>query len=160
MFYLAVVLEKGQIVDRGLDPEYEAELVVQLDGYRPHGVFDPRSFDADVETVAHLAFELRAQLAPEESGDVVRLDGMNRCARQVFIDRLQIRLLAEDDVSGVFALVHAPVVSGGEVAIDRAAPPRELVEPAHEIRFASHPLEMRCARCQSAMWLKALSAIR
>jgi len=54
---------------------------------------------------------------------------MNRRARQVLIDRLQIRLLAEDDVGGVFALVHAPVVSGGEVAIDRAAPPRELVKP-------------------------------
>ena len=31
MFYLAVVLEKGRIVDRGLDPENEAELVVQLE---------------------------------------------------------------------------------------------------------------------------------
>ena len=60
---------------------------------------------------------------------VVRLDGMNRRARQVFIERLQIRLLAEDDVGGVFALVHAPVISGGEVAIDRAAAPRELAEP-------------------------------
>jgi hypothetical protein len=27
VFYLAVVLEKAQIVDRGLDPENEAELV-------------------------------------------------------------------------------------------------------------------------------------
>ena len=62
MFYLAVVLEKGQIVDRRLDPKNEAELVVQLDRNRPHGVFDPRSFDADVETVSHLAFVLRAQL--------------------------------------------------------------------------------------------------
>src|SRR5271170_4064110 len=59
----------------------------------------------------------------------VRLDGMNRRARQVFIDRLQIRLLAEDDISGVFALVYAPVVSGSEVPIDRAAAPGELVEP-------------------------------
>jgi len=84
-------------------------------------VFDPRSFNADVETVAHFTFELRAELAPEERGDVVRLYCMNRRARQVFIDRLQIRLFAEDDVGGVFALVHAPVVSGGEVAIDRAA---------------------------------------
>jgi hypothetical protein len=95
MFYLAVVLEKGQIVDRGLDPEYEAELVVQLDGNRPHSVFDPRPFAAEVETVAHFAFELQTEFAPEECGNVVRLHGMNRRARQVFIDRLQIRLLAK-----------------------------------------------------------------
>ena len=81
------------------------------------------------ETVAYFAFELRAELAPEESGNVVRLQGMNRRARQIFIDRLQIRLFAEDDVGGVFALVHAPVVSGGEVPIDGAAAPGELVEP-------------------------------
>jgi hypothetical protein len=31
-------------------------------------VFDPRSFDADVETVAHLAFVLRVQFAARESG--------------------------------------------------------------------------------------------
>src|SRR5580692_4985169 len=68
-------------------------------------------------------------LRPRKVAMVVRLDGMNRRARQVFIERLQIRLLAEDDVGGVFALVHAPVISGGEVAIDRAAAPRELAEP-------------------------------
>jgi len=31
VFYLAVVLEKGEIVDRGFDPENKSELVVQLD---------------------------------------------------------------------------------------------------------------------------------
>jgi len=66
VFYLPVVPEKGQIVDRGLDPENEAELGVQLDGYRPYGVFDPRPFDADVEAVAQFALELRAEFAPEE----------------------------------------------------------------------------------------------
>src|SRR3954462_8019888 len=87
MFYFAVVLEKGQIVDGGLDPENEAELVVELDRNRPHGVFDPRPFNADVETVAYLAFVLRVELAPEKRGDVIRFDGMNRSARRIFIDR-------------------------------------------------------------------------
>src|SRR3954452_3965144 len=121
MFYFAVVLEKGQIVDGGLDPENEAELVVELDRNRPHGVFDPRPFNADVETVAYLAFVLRVELAPEKRGDVIRFDGMNRSARQIFIDRLQIGLFTEDDVGGVFALVHAPVISAGEVLINWAA---------------------------------------
>ena len=98
MFYFAVVLEKGQIVDVGLDPENEAELVVELDRNRPYGVFDPRPFNADVETVAYLAFVLRVELAPEKRGDVIRFDGMNRSARQIFIDRLQIGpLLSKTD---------------------------------------------------------------
>jgi hypothetical protein len=58
VFYLAVVLQKGQIVDRGLDPEEESELVVELQRDRPHRVLDPRSFYADVEAFAHLAFVL------------------------------------------------------------------------------------------------------
>jgi hypothetical protein len=82
-----------------------------------------------LKTVTHFVFELQAELPPEESGNVVRLHGMNRRARQVLIDRLQIRLPAEDDVGGVLTLVHTPVVSGGEVPIDRAAAPGELVEP-------------------------------
>src|SRR3954447_5231259 len=130
MFYLAVVLEKGQIVDRGLDPEYEAELVVQLDGNRPHRMFDPRSFEADMETVAHLAFILRVQLASEECGDVVRLDRMDRGTRQILVNGRQVRLFTEDDIGGVFALIHTPVVSGCEVPIDRTTLPGQFVQPS------------------------------
>jgi hypothetical protein len=54
VFYLAVVLEKGQIVDRGLDPQNEPELVVELQRYRTHGVLDPRACDADVEPVGRV----------------------------------------------------------------------------------------------------------
>ncbi len=119
MFYLAVVLEKGQVVDRGFDAQDEAELVVELEGNRPHGVFDPRAFDADVETVAHLAFELRHQLLAQEGGDVVRLDGVDGGAAEVLIDGLKIGLFAEYDVGRVFALVHAPVIVRSEGAMDR-----------------------------------------
>ena len=92
-------------------------------------MFDPRPFDADVEAIAHLTFVLRAELAAEECGDVVRPNGVNRRARQVFVDRLQIGLLAEDDIGGIFTLIHAPVVSSGEVPIDRATLPGEIVPP-------------------------------
>ncbi len=128
MFYLAVVLEKGQIVDCGLDPENEPELVVKFDRRRPHCVFDPRAFDADVETVSHFALELGAELASEESGDVVRLDGVNRRTRQIFVYGLQVGLLKEDYIGGILALIHAPVVSGGKVLIDRTALPCKLIE--------------------------------
>ena len=121
----------------------EAELVVQLDGDRPHGVFDPRPFDADVETVAHFALELRAELAPEESGNVVRLDGMDRRARQVSIDSLQIRLLRNTMSVAYSHCVHAPVVSVAnrdKIGQQRRANSSSLVW----IRLASHPL--RCLR--------------
>src|SRR5437763_15453264 len=114
MFYFAVVLEKGQIVDSGLDPENEAELVVELDRNRPHGVFDPRPFNAGVETVAYLAFVLRVELAPEKRGDVIRFDAMRRSAGHSLIERVQIGLSTNDDVGRVLALVHAPVLSACE----------------------------------------------
>jgi len=72
-------------------------------------VFDPRAFDADVETVAHFPLVLGVQLAPQKCGDVVGLDRMNRCPGQVAIDGRHIRLPPEDDVGGIFALIHTPV---------------------------------------------------
>jgi GAF domain-containing protein len=37
-------------------------------------VLDPRPFDADIETIAHLALELRGELFPEKRCDIIRLD--------------------------------------------------------------------------------------
>src|SRR3954449_12991912 len=111
MFYLAVVLEKAQIIDRGLDPQNEAELVVQLNRNWSHRMLDPRPLDANVETVPHFAFEPSAELAAEKRCDVVGLDGVNSGASQVLVDSLQVRLLAENDIGGVLALVCAPVIS-------------------------------------------------
>ena len=65
-------------------------------------MFDPRSFDADVKAVAHFAFDSVEFLA-QKGGDVVGLDGVNGGSHQLFIDGLQIGLLPEDDVGGVFA---------------------------------------------------------
>ncbi|MGI8744387.1 MAG: hypothetical protein ACR2NN_17800 [Bryobacteraceae bacterium] len=63
---------------------------------------------------------------------------MNRRARQILVDGLQVRLLAEDNVGGIFALIHAPVVSACEIPIDRAAPPGELIQPCmYPFRFPS-----------------------
>jgi len=80
---LTVVLEKGQIVDRGLDPEDEAEFVVQLDRDRPHGMFDARPFDTDIETVPHSAFVLRGELAAEGRWRYCRLHRVESLCVQV-----------------------------------------------------------------------------
>jgi len=52
---------------------------------------------------------------------------MNGGACQISVDGLQVRLLTEDDIGGVLALVHAPVVAVGEIAIDRTALERQLI---------------------------------
>jgi hypothetical protein len=73
VFYLAVVLEKGQIVDCGLDPENEAELIVEFDRNRPHGMFDPRPFNADVEAITHSPSNCGLSLRPR---NVAMLSGL------------------------------------------------------------------------------------
>ena len=95
MFYLAVVLEEGQIVDRGLDPQDQSELVVELQRNRSHGVFDPCALDADVETIAHFALVLDAESPSQKGGNVVGLHRMNRGAGQIPVDGLQIGFVCE-----------------------------------------------------------------
>ncbi|MCZ2074887.1 MAG: hypothetical protein LC130_07785 [Bryobacterales bacterium] len=124
------VLEKGQIVDRGLDPEKEAELVVEFQRHRSHHVFDPGALNANVKPVAHLTFVLGVELAAQEGGDVVRLDRVDCGPRQVAVDGSQIGLPPEDDVGGVLALVHAPVIGHAESAVNRAIGLGKLVQLA------------------------------
>ena len=130
MFYLAVVLEKGQVIDRGFDAQDEAELVVEFQRDRPHGVFDPRSFDAGVKAIAHLALELWHEFLAQEGGDVIGLDGVDCRAAEVLIDRFEVGLLAEDDIGRVFTLVHAPVISHAEGTMNGTEATREHVQPA------------------------------
>ncbi len=53
MFYLAVVLEKGYIVDCGLDAQDKAEFVVHLYRHWPHFMFDPGAANPGVQIIAH-----------------------------------------------------------------------------------------------------------
>jgi len=43
MFHLAVVLEKGNVVDRRFNTQHTAEFVIDLDAGRPHAVLDAAS---------------------------------------------------------------------------------------------------------------------
>src|SRR5215475_1655400 len=54
LFYLAVVLEKGNIFGRGFDPEDLAKLVVHFDRRHVHGMANACTFDSDVIAVADL----------------------------------------------------------------------------------------------------------
>lgn len=128
MFYLSVVLEEGQIVDRGLDPQNEAELIVELQRNRPHGVFDPCALDADIETIAHFALIPDAEPPSQKGGDVVGLHRMDRGPGQIPVNGRQIGLPAEDDVGGVFALIHTPVVLHPKGAKDGAISAGETIQ--------------------------------
>ena len=128
MFHLAVVPEKCEVIDGGLDPENEPKFVVQLERHRSHRVFDPCSFDPDVEPIPHLAFVLRIQLATEESRDVVRLHRMDCGSDQVVVDGRQIRLPVEHNVGGILALIDAPVILHSEAAEHRTVLAGELIQ--------------------------------
>ena len=119
--------EDAQIVDRGLDPQNEPELIVQFQRYRTHGVLDPRAFNADVEPIPHFPFVLRVKFATQKGGDVVRLDSMYRRPGQILVHRRHVRPLAKNDVGRVLALVHAPVILDAEGPEDRAIRPGKVI---------------------------------
>jgi len=95
----------------------------------PHGRRPVRG-DPGIEAAAHFTLELRRQFLAQERGDVIRLDGMNCGATEVFINGLEVGLFAENDVGRVLALVHAPVVFRAEGTMDGAEAVRERVQTA------------------------------
>jgi hypothetical protein len=107
VFYLAVVLEEGDIHHRGLDPQDQPELVVHLDRHRPHGVLDARSLNARIEPVTHLILVVAVQFPAQESGDVVRFHRVDGGPRQPLIDGLQVALALKHDVGGELDLIQA-----------------------------------------------------
>jgi hypothetical protein len=73
---------------------------------------------------------------PKKVGDVVGLDGVDSGASQVGIQGLKIGLSVENDVSGIFALIQAPVVLHAEVTNNGTKPLRKLVQfPLHRLHF-------------------------
>jgi len=130
---LTVVLEKAEIVDRGFDAQDKAEFVIELERNRPHGVLDTRAFYADIETIAHLALVAGVQFAAQKSGDVVRLDSVDRGAAEILIHGLQIGSMAEHDVGGILTLVHAPVIVHAQTAMDGREATGELIQLAMQL---------------------------
>ena len=73
MFYLAVVLESGDVVGGGLDAQDEGKFVVDLDRGFGKAMLDAGALDPGCELTADLLGELGSDLVSEEGGDVVRL---------------------------------------------------------------------------------------
>jgi hypothetical protein len=55
LFYLTVVLKKGDVVDGGFQTQDVAESIVHLQGDPTHEVFGPRAFDTRLKLAAHFA---------------------------------------------------------------------------------------------------------
>ena len=84
MFYLAVVLESGDVVGGGLDAQDEAEFVVDLDRRFAETVLDAGSLDPRCELTADLLGELGSDLVAEEGGGVFGFDGQDGLPGKLF----------------------------------------------------------------------------
>jgi len=77
---------------------------------------DPGALNARGAIVAEFAFEVAVELMTEEHGFIAGLDDMDRGAHDGIVERLEMGLLAEDHIGGVFHLHEAPVIAGAELA--------------------------------------------
>ena len=64
-----------------------------------------------IEAVAHLILVLAYQFASQKGGDVGRFDRLNEGFQEMGIKRLQGVLAFENQVSGIFRLHNAPIVT-------------------------------------------------
>src|SRR5579885_2976780 len=121
VFHLAVVLEKGHVVDGGLDAQHEADLVVHLHLRLSQAMLDAGALDAGLQARAELLRQLWSDLLAEEGGHLVSLDGQHRLARELLIERGQGLARAKHQIRGVLSLHEAPVIALAEGLLDRAA---------------------------------------
>src|SRR5499427_8607572 len=114
MFYLAVVLESGDVVGGGLDAQDEAEFVVNLNRGFAETMLDAGALDPGCELTADLLGELGGDLVAQEGGHVFGFDGQDGLSGKLFIERSEDGLGAEHQIGGVFDLHDAPVVGRSE----------------------------------------------
>jgi len=110
VFHLAVVLEEGDIVGGGFQPQHAAELVVHLHPGLGEAVLDAGALDAGGKAAAQFLGEQGRDLLAQEACHLLGLDCEHRLAREALIQGLQGGLGAEDQVSRVLHLHQAPVI--------------------------------------------------
>src|SRR5262249_62409831 len=84
MFYLAVVLESGDVVGGGLDAQDEAEFVVNLNRGFAETMLDAGALDPGCELTADLLGELGGDLVAQEGGHVFGFDGQDGLSGKLF----------------------------------------------------------------------------
>ncbi|MEW5920417.1 MAG: hypothetical protein AB1796_05565 [Bacillota bacterium] len=116
------MLKLGNIIGRCFDAQDDPEPVVHLDAGYTHLVLNPCALDTGIEIVTHFALVTGVKLFPQESGDILRLNGVDGRTNQVFIQRLKISLFAENNICAVFGLHDAPAVRKA-IFLDHGAVP-------------------------------------
>src|SRR3974390_2701836 len=108
MFYLAVVLEGGDVVCGGLDAQDEGEFVVDLDRGFAETMLDAGALDAGGEPTADLLGESGRDFVAEEGSHVFGFDGQDGLPGQLFIERVEDGLRAGYQSGGARDMYHAP----------------------------------------------------
>jgi hypothetical protein len=125
---LAILLKKGDIVNRGFDAQDQAEFVVHFDGDSPHLVFDPAAKMAKVKAITQLILVVAMQLTPQKGGDVRRFDGVNKGFQEMRIKGLHLRLALKDQIGGKFSLHNRPAIGQVEALDHRAVTLNQLIQ--------------------------------
>jgi hypothetical protein len=128
MFHPAVVFKERDIIGHSLNPKNQAELVIHLDGYSAHPMFDTGSFDSRVEVIAHFILVAAVKFTAQECGDILGFNRVNSGADDFVVDQFKVASLLEDYISGVFDLHKAPVIIIGTVANNRTVLPDDLIQ--------------------------------
>jgi hypothetical protein len=113
MFYLAAVLESGDVVG-GLDAQDEGEFVVNLDRGVGEAMLDAGALDPGSKSAADLLGELGSDLVAEEAGHVFGFDAQDGLPGKLFIEGFEDGLRAEHQISGVLDLHKTPVIGGSQ----------------------------------------------
>src|SRR5262249_5622375 len=114
MFYLAVVLEGGDVGGGGLDAQDEGEFVVDLDRGFAKTMLDAGALDAGGEPTAGLFAELGREFGDWGGARASDFSGQDGLPGQLCIERFEDGLRAEYQIGGVLDLHQAPVVGRRE----------------------------------------------
>ena len=88
VLHLAVLLEEGDVVDRGLDAQDDTELVVHFERHPVHLMLDACAQQPNVEAIAHLSLIVAMQLAPQKSSDIGGFDRLDQGLQEMRVDSL------------------------------------------------------------------------
>jgi len=80
------------------------------------------SKNAGVEVVTHVALIFAIELSPKEGGDILRLNGLDGCTNERFIERAQIGLFLKEYVRMIFSLHDTPAIGDTVLCCNRAVP--------------------------------------
>ena len=113
-------LEVRRVIDRGLNPQHAALLVVHLDRVLPQPVLDPHALGAGLHVADHFGLQPCRDIAggwdvaAQEAHYVPAEERRQAVVDQPRIQPCQRPAVTEQDVGGPFALVGRPVVRSGK----------------------------------------------